>query len=83
MAFTGLTSLFLLLPAQIHEKWSSHSTVMEPWLLLCIKWGLPLAWGSFELLTLSLVKTRCLFLGRKGVYLKLNLKEAATMSGVY
>lgn len=56
---------------------------MELWLLLCIKWSLSLAWGSFELLNFSLVKMRCLFLGRKGVYLKLNLKEAAIMSGVY
>lgn len=84
MAFPGLTSLLILSPAQTHEKWSSRPTLMEPWLLFCIQWHLPLAWGSFELSNLSLVKMTCLFLGRKGVYLTLNLKnKAGTASGVY
>lgn len=57
---------------------------MSLWPLLCSKWGLSLIWGSFEPLNLSLVKMRCLFLGRKGVYLKINLKrKGATICAVY
>lgn len=61
----------------------THSALTDLWFLLCIRWGLFLAWGSFELLILSLVKMRCLSLGRKGVYLKLSSSEAAAMSAVY
>lgn len=61
----------------------AHSALTDLWFLLCIRWGLSLAGGSFEPLNLSLVKMRCLSLGRKGVYFKLSSKEAAAMSGVY
>lgn len=61
------------------HKWktilNNNSTPMKLWSLLCIKWGLCLVWSSFELLNLSLVKMNCLFLGRNGVYLKINLKN--------
>lgn len=76
--------LLLLLPAQMKSNIDSNSASMPLWSLLCIKWGLSLVWGSFEPLYLSLVKMRCLFLGRNGVYLKINLKrKRATICAVY
>ena len=67
--------LLLLLPAQIKSNINSNPTSVPLWSLSCTEWGLSLVRASFELLNLSLVKMRCLFLGRNGVYLKINLKK--------
>lgn len=77
MAFTGLNSL-LVLPALIREKWSSYSLRSHGSVVLVMhQVGLIFGLGFIWTLNLSLVKMRCLSLGRKGVYLKLSSNEAA------
>lgn len=85
MALTGLIySTVITVTCTMKSNINNKSTSMPLWSLLCIKWGLSLVWGSFELLNLSLVKMRCLFLGRNDVYLKINLKrKRATICAVY
>lgn len=55
----------------------ARSAPTDLWFLLCIRWGLSLAWGSFELLNLSLVKMRCLSLGRERCLFKTQFKRSS------